>query len=1097
MAVALVQSNAGNTGTTTPSSLDATLPGAPTSGNTLLLAVSSDATVATPSGWTKDREQVNNNGHYLFRKVATGAETSVTVTPSVGASTAWVYIELSGVATDDPLAGTTSTGSGSGSDTRNTGSTGTTTGAAGGIAVATFGLSLGSAGTGTTDTYNNSFTEVSGADTVTTKVSGTNVSCSMATRAVEADAAFACTATFSLSAPSTGIIAVYRPAAGGTDHEATGTLTVTATRAGAGAIAKLFKTLHKDLDHAPASRADMETAFSPNTASGGWHRGDGAHPIHGNGWSLYCFNDFFVSDGAGGVQAFFRRNSVLMVDHDDGEVWWLSSGDGFGLAGSVTFPWPADKAWAWLRGGWATGDTSCILIGDIYNANATLHEHRVMAVTGLTGTAPPYTVTHPCGLDTTANWQGSPVVVDGYAYIYGLEGLTQVLARAEVTTDVTAYGPGGWEYWTGSGWSTTYANRGGIVIQSAPLRALTFIAWNGRYLAAAKDFDSSPEIGTNNTDWTELKVWVADAPTGPWKYHGIVYDTEVTDWWSYTARAELLPGMTDLSVIWSINTDIDFDADLYGPVIAAPNQVGRLDFATALDGTAVPTRNVAGNTSATATAAGTATKAAGAASTVSVAATITGAASVTRPATSTTTITAAATGTATVTAPAAGDLAVTATTASGAGTLARSATGQQTATATTAGTTTTDRGAAGDTATTATITGAAAVTLPVAGDLAATATTAGAGTVAAVAAGNLATTATRAAAGLRTAGITGTRAATATIAGAGDIPGSDEADGNLPVTAAAAGTATADQTADATLALTATTTGTGTGTHPASGSLATTADIVGATQVAHPADGNTTATATTAGAAGLSQPATGQDLEATAALTGTATVTRLAAGNLNLTVTTTAVGSLESEPGAGDLAVTATLTGTGQATHPATGSQATTASLVGTATVAHPAGSTRTVTATITGSAGIVRGTAGATAATATITGAATTESAPVVITPPHGAGPLDDIQGSDAYDPATQVLTVSGVANGAVSSVEVTVDDDDAGTATGTATWTIQISTATWAPGPHTIVATAHLTAGGTAAPYTITVWHAPTGMYGAAPVAGDHLIPIAFAGA
>src|SRR5690606_27830854 len=188
----------------------ATLPGAPTSGNTLLLAVSSDATVNTPSGWTKDREQVNNNGHYLFRKTAAGTEQTVAVAPTTGASTAWVYLELSGIAAEDPLAATTSTGSAAGSDSRNTGPTSTTCGAAGGIAVATSGLPLGTAGTGTTDAYNTSFAEVSGAGTVTTTASGTNVSCSVATLAVASDASFSCTATFSLSAPSTGIIAVYK-----------------------------------------------------------------------------------------------------------------------------------------------------------------------------------------------------------------------------------------------------------------------------------------------------------------------------------------------------------------------------------------------------------------------------------------------------------------------------------------------------------------------------------------------------------------------------------------------------------------------------------------------------------------------------------------------------------------------------------------------------------------------------------------------------------------------------------------------------------------------------------------------------------------------
>ena len=58
----VVQETSGTTGTTTPTTYSVTLPN-PTAGNSVVIIVSSDATVATPSGFVVDRSQVNGNGH--------------------------------------------------------------------------------------------------------------------------------------------------------------------------------------------------------------------------------------------------------------------------------------------------------------------------------------------------------------------------------------------------------------------------------------------------------------------------------------------------------------------------------------------------------------------------------------------------------------------------------------------------------------------------------------------------------------------------------------------------------------------------------------------------------------------------------------------------------------------------------------------------------------------------------------------------------------------------------------------------------------------------------------------------------------------------
>lgn len=209
--MAVVQHNAGNTGTLTPASTDATLPVGTTAGNTVLLIVSADATVATPSGFVLDRSQVNNNGHYVFRRAAAGAgETSWTITPSSSASVAWAVLELSAL-TASPLDGVASEGAGFGVSSRGTGTTGVTA-QADELAVASIGLSIGGGSSNSVSSWSDSFAELR--DTITTKASGTNVGVAVAVRTLTATGAYTSTATLAGISAATGIITTYKTAAG-------------------------------------------------------------------------------------------------------------------------------------------------------------------------------------------------------------------------------------------------------------------------------------------------------------------------------------------------------------------------------------------------------------------------------------------------------------------------------------------------------------------------------------------------------------------------------------------------------------------------------------------------------------------------------------------------------------------------------------------------------------------------------------------------------------------------------------------------------------------------------------------------------------------
>lgn len=72
--------------------------GAASAGDLLVLAVSSDTVMSTPSGWSVAVSDVHNIGAYLFYKAAVGSETSITLTTSGDFATEIGFLRYSGAA---------------------------------------------------------------------------------------------------------------------------------------------------------------------------------------------------------------------------------------------------------------------------------------------------------------------------------------------------------------------------------------------------------------------------------------------------------------------------------------------------------------------------------------------------------------------------------------------------------------------------------------------------------------------------------------------------------------------------------------------------------------------------------------------------------------------------------------------------------------------------------------------------------------------------------------------------------------------------------------------------------------------------------------
>lgn len=188
----LIQQAIGSTGSSTAATITPTLDAATAAGNALIIVVVADTTVVTPIGFDRDVAQVNNDGHYVFRKSTDAGETSWTVTLGSTSAACWWAAEISGLAADPLDAASTSTGSSGQASTFATGATGTIA-RADSLLLASVGTSAAVNPGRTVTAWTNSFAAQK--TTSTSKASGTNVGLGVAVLFPDASGTFETTAT--------------------------------------------------------------------------------------------------------------------------------------------------------------------------------------------------------------------------------------------------------------------------------------------------------------------------------------------------------------------------------------------------------------------------------------------------------------------------------------------------------------------------------------------------------------------------------------------------------------------------------------------------------------------------------------------------------------------------------------------------------------------------------------------------------------------------------------------------------------------------------------------------------------------------------------
>jgi hypothetical protein len=315
------------------------------------------------------------------------------------------------------------------------------------------------------------------------------------------------------------------------------------------------------LPAAPAGVGDYTTAFAQR--SGPWGGGDVAHtvPMSG-GRTLWLFGDTYVD----GSRSTIEHASLVM---QDGACFNALTTGRVGARGTP-IPSSAADSMAWPVGG----------VFNPENGWVTVLANRLVTTThgppgwnfAVVGSDIVSLGFNPdgSGLHTFAKPSPAPQGVPGLqwdsvttdgdtVYVYGR---TSPSAHIVARTTILGIQDGGWEYWTGAGWSPSYADARPMALDVVARATLNVTPVVGGYLAAAKTWDVVSE---------DVSAWYSTSPTGPWTSLGRVADTPPVrpGWISYDGAIRALPG-AGWTVIWSQNAldPSNQDSSLYGPRFA-------------------------------------------------------------------------------------------------------------------------------------------------------------------------------------------------------------------------------------------------------------------------------------------------------------------------------------------------------------------------------------------------------------------------------------------------------------------------------------------------------------------------------------------------
>ncbi len=320
------------------------------------------------------------------------------------------------------------------------------------------------------------------------------------------------------------------------------------------------------LDHQPRSADDYRQALNHHDTS--WQGGDGAVPAYlPDNKVAWIFGDtVFGNVGPdGSLQAGWgmAHGSMLIQDGNCFDPFYRT---GSSTPGSLVPDPPAGEL-RWPGSGWVSRDGSTLFVTV---SRVRLDASAPFGFTSMFGEIAAFDYPSlafrsispaPTPSDPGASDWGTAFVDGAYAYLYSTHDFSHFVARFPDTTADPAGGVG-WQYWTGTAWSSDPAAMGPMAATRSPLSGVVVGKSTAGYVMTAKSAGAFSQ---------DVSAWSAPSPAGPWTPIGQVADlTYLPAGRTYGGHAaSQLPG-GDPIVVWSVSPTASGNTSGAGIGVAAP-----------------------------------------------------------------------------------------------------------------------------------------------------------------------------------------------------------------------------------------------------------------------------------------------------------------------------------------------------------------------------------------------------------------------------------------------------------------------------------------------------------------------------------------------
>lgn len=322
------------------------------------------------------------------------------------------------------------------------------------------------------------------------------------------------------------------------------------------------------LDHQPMAAADYRLALNHHDTR--WQGGDGAVPAYlPNGKVAWIFGDTLYGnvgpDGSLQPGWGMAHGSMIMQDGACFDPFYSATSPN---PVSLVPDAPAGEL-RWPGSGWVSrdGSTFFLTVSRVrIDPNAPFGFQSMfgeIAAFDYPSMAFRSIAQAPTPADPGASNWGSAFADGGFTYLYSTHNFSHFAARFPDSAADPASGVG-WQYWTGTGWSSDPGSLVAMGATQSPLASVVIAKTPTGYVMTAKSAGSFSQ---------DVSAWTSTGPAGPWAPKGTIADLRYLPAnRTYGGHAVTrLPGGAQL-VVWSVSPNASGNATGAGIGVTTPSQ---------------------------------------------------------------------------------------------------------------------------------------------------------------------------------------------------------------------------------------------------------------------------------------------------------------------------------------------------------------------------------------------------------------------------------------------------------------------------------------------------------------------------------------------